>query len=136
MSAVACSTAHPHTAETNAALVTFCHVSHTTVGGWGGKNNLHLTSVRSSNFQDRTHRTQAQRFLNVLQKTQPGEACGELEGSRSSDATGGCTERDARTPPCKYCLQRASQLRTNMLLLHVFLLFTRSEEISFLLVFL
>lgn len=38
--------------------------------------------------------------------------------------------------PSKYCSQRASQLRTNMLLLHVFLLFMCSEEVSFLLVFL
>lgn len=41
-----------------------------------------------------------------------------------------------RHPPCKYCLQRASQLRSNMLLLYIFLLFMCSEEVSFLLLFL
>lgn len=38
--------------------------------------------------------------------------------------------------PSKYCSQRASQLRINRLLLHVFLFFMCSEEVSFLLVFL
>lgn len=76
-------------------------------------------------------------FWTRYRKPRPGEAWGELGGSRSSDATGGCTERAARIPlTVQILLAKGKSAEDNTLLLHIFLLFMRSEEVSFLLVFL
>lgn len=112
--------------------------SHTTVrGGQGRKEKSpplkHLLPQLPRLPERPTEGHKPRGFQMSYRKAQPGE----LRGSRSSDAqVAALNVTQGPPPPCKYCLQRTSQLRTNMLLLHGFLLFMCSEEVSFLSAFL
>lgn len=143
VNAVVCSAAHPHSAETKWLLSLWLSIM-SVIPQWEGKKKKRKekSPPRKSLLpqiprQNSLQKDMSPGFQNGLQKTPArgrslGRAQGQLEWwcNRWLHWTW-CKD----TPPCKYCLQRASQLRTNMLLLHVLLLMY-SGKVSFPLVFL
>lgn len=124
-----------------AALVTFRHVSPTPAKGRKRRKEkspphecLLLQLPRQNSQEKDTSPEVSERATENPVQEKPGESSGAAGAAVLQAAA--LDVPQGSPSPSKYCSQRASQLRTNMLLLHVFLLFMCSEELSFLLVFL